>query len=236
MNRITCSVMFTFISMSCFAQMGFEMKVGYSTYSMRDLSKFQRLQTTSPVPVKVTNDFPGNLTGGVSLYYSIHKNVETGVDYTYNNTIGRVHYRDYSGEIGIDQKAIAHAFGAFTRLTFFEKGDFKLKGTAMLSLWRSQINFDQYLRMGTNNEQTQFAVVSNNVGITGAIEPVYRLNDQTYIGARIGGMLEIPGPLHLKGEPRATLQYDNGTVISAHWSGFRSEIYIGFTMPTYSDY
>lgn len=227
---IICCITIVVAGLSCNAQIGFEIKAGYSTYSMSELSKFLHAQA-APVPFKVTNDFPGNLTGGASIYYSFREGIESGIDYTYNKTIGRVHYRDYSGEIGLDQEAVAHAVGAFTRISLFESHHFSLKASAMLSAWVGSVNFYQYLQIGTDRDEIQLSVVSTNIGISGALEPVYGLSEDLYIGARIGGMIEIPRPLHLKEDSDAVLRDDNGNDMHAEWAGFRSELFVGFKIP-----
>ncbi len=231
MNRLI-TVLFVLSAVTTSAQrLGVEIKSGYSTYSMHQLREFQRLQTTTPLPLKVTNDFEGSINGGFNIYYRFREEVETGIDFSHHKALGRVQYRDYSGQIGIDQTAVANAVSMFTRANLWQAKRFSLKASVGLGLWFTTVTFKQYLSLGDDWDITELSVVANNIGVMGGLEPVYHFNDILYMGLKVGGMAEVARPLHIKNQRDAILQDSNGDEVHAHWAGLRTEFYLGVRLP-----
>ncbi len=212
-------------------QPGIEFKSGYSTYAMNDLQKLSAYQKShSNIPLKITADFPPFVTFGTRIFVKF-KQVETGIDYTYLSTGGRVHYRDYSGQIGFDQIAVAHAVGIFAGGQFVEHHRFTLKGSLLISLYSSTVNFNQYVNVGNYSESVLLGTISKSVVITPSIEPVFSLTPWMYTGIRIGAGLDTRGGLRLKENHEAKLIDDRKEAITTDWSGFRSELFLGIHLP-----
>ena len=209
---------------------GLDLRVGYSTYSMRHLRDFQHKQYAHPLPLKVVNDFPANISAGFNLFFWFREDIETGIEYSNHKTLGRVHYSDYSGEIGIDQTAKAHVLGIFTRCRVLQRNNFALKVSGSLTAWMSSVEFVQYYRIGNDLELTELSVVSTNVGVALSIEPVYKISEHFSVGLKLGGMIDVPRPLHLKKEKDVILEDSNGNEVYAHWAGLRSEFYLSMPL------
>lgn len=212
-------------------QPGIELKLGYSAYAMEDLSKLLTYQNSqSNIPLKTTADFPPFATFGTRIFGKFRQ-LDTGIDYTYLSTGGRVHYRDYSGQIGFDQMAVAHAVGVFVGGSFVKHYHFTLRGSFLLSLYSSTVNFTQYVSVGDYSEAKKLSTISRSVVVVPSIEPVFTLTPWLYTGVRIGIGLDTQGSLRLKENHEAKLIDDQKEPITTNWSGFRSEVFLGIHLP-----
>jgi hypothetical protein len=204
-----------------------EVKTGYSSYAMNELSHtLHYYQENSNLPLKVTNDYPVYLTFGGSITGKFER-FEIGVDYCYYSTGARSHYKDYSGEAGFDQIAIAHAIGLFGKYILFEKNAFRLKASLLISLYTSSVNFNEYLRTLDLQIENKLEVVSKSVGITPMIEPVYHFTNTLYAGIRVGFCFDTEAVLHLKDNIDAQLIDNSNKPVHTQWSGLRSEFFVG---------
>ncbi len=204
-----------------------EAKTGYSSYAMDELSHtLNYYQENSNLPLKITNDYPAYLTFGGSALGGFKK-FEIGVDYSYLSTGGRAHYKDYSGEVGYDQLAVAHSIGLLARYSLFQEGRFSLKGSLLIARLASQVNFSEFIRIGSSQNEDKLEVVSTSVGISPMIESIYNFTDWLYVGLRVGGFVDTNGELHLSNNTDAKLIDDTNKQVHSQWSGFRSEFFIG---------
>ena len=146
------------------------LNAGYATFNLDQLKSYQqRFLEQSPLPAKITNDFPGylNLSLDAAFYDSAYY---VGMMLGHTSTGGRIAYSDYSGSYDYDQlvrmtyagvfggfriletKAGAFFFGA-TLLTYLNRVDLKYTETVAddsyaytTKLWSVNLSFGPYLQ------------------------------------------------------------------------------------------
>lgn len=207
-----------------------ELKTGYGTYAMGALRPITiEYKNNVDYGVKITDNFPGFMNFGAAVSMALHA-WEFGVDYTYLSTGARAHYKDYSGELGFDQIAKAHAISSVARYAFVSKPKFELKASLGLSYYISQLDMNQYFRIGEDKEAERFEVVSGSVAITPTAGPVFKLNKFIYTGLRIGYCVDLKGGLHVRKDKELKLLDDADEQIKTDWSGLRSEVFLGIKL------
>lgn len=105
--KLACRTILLFcISTAGFSQVQLSLSSGYSTYSMSQLKEFQtEMKSQFPVEAKITSSFPGYIYHEFSGAYQFGDHFLSGISLTYGSTGGKIHYRDYSGEMGNEQVA-----------------------------------------------------------------------------------------------------------------------------------
>ena len=203
-----------------------EIKSGYGAYAMDALRPLTREYTTNTNYAKITDNFPAfiNFGGSGSIVLDPW---EFGVEYTYFSTGARAHYEDYSGELGFDQLVKAHAIGAFARYSFLRKPKFQLTASLALSNYISQLDMNQYMRIGDEKQEEGLEVVSGSVAITPMAGPVFKITNSIYTGFRVGYCVDLKGGLHVRKDKELKLLDDVGDQIHTDWSGVRSEVFVG---------
>ena len=210
---------------------GVELKTGYANFSMKELrSTIQSYEDSNRGynggSLKITNNYPGFITFGMRMFVGFKK-WDVGMDYTRYSTGARVQYKDYSGEVGYDQIAIANTIGIFGRHSVFKTNKFHLKAGLLVSAYFSNVTANNYYRTNTTDDDDKINTSSVSLAITPTIEPAYYFTNQFYAGVNLGYCIDNSGTLHdwygqnfLGGYP----------AIHSQWSGFRSELFLGFKM------
>jgi hypothetical protein len=190
---------------------------GFSTYYMEDLKDFlQSMNNTNGL--KVTDNFPGYITHSLSFGYS-DKGHQTGSNFTYLTTGGRLHRSDYSGSYTVDMILNAYRTGVYYRNYIFSQIPdlyFYLQLGSGIILSRFKINE----KIIIYDESLQENMKLNSVGFY--LEPLlgasYAFTDRIKLSISAGYEVNIPGYLYLaKGK----------TEIKAQWDGYR--VYGGLT-------
>jgi hypothetical protein len=89
--------------LACFGQFEFQVQTGYATYRMLEMKDHMKeLQADLPVDIHITDNFPGYWYYELNFSYSFENDLLTGLSFGYGSTGGRMHYRDYSGEVSAD--------------------------------------------------------------------------------------------------------------------------------------
>lgn len=204
-----------------------ELKTGYGAYAMGALRPITtEYRTNTNYAVKITDNFPAFVNFGASGSIVL-ESWEFGVDYTYLSTGARAHYEDYSGELGFDQLAKAHAISSFARYSLLRKPKFQLKASLALSYYISQLDMNQYFRIGEEKQEDRFEVVSGSVAMTPMAGSVFKITKSIYTGFRVGYCVDLKGGLHVRKDKELKLLDDAGDQIHTDWSGIRSEVFVG---------
>lgn len=87
-----------------YGQVRFTFRTGYGSFSMAEMKKYQDdLALGFPVSPEITSQFPSYFVYDAGVDALFDDNVIFGMSVSRGSTGGRVHYSDYSGEIGSDQ-------------------------------------------------------------------------------------------------------------------------------------
>jgi hypothetical protein len=221
------------VSFGCFhvkaQNINLEMKTGYGSYAMDDLSHTMHYYQNYYHDLKITDDYPGFVNFGGRMMVGFDK-WNVGIDYTYYSTGARAQYKDYSGETGFDQIVIANALGANAKYAFFEANKFKMKVTLLTSLYMSKARFNEYYRTASANDENKLTSISKSIAFTPGLEPVFQLSDKIYVGLNVGLCFDLGGVLSVDGDKDKQLYNENNDLIHTQWSGLRSEIFIGIKL------
>jgi hypothetical protein len=208
----------------------FEIKSGYSVYNMQQLSKtIHDYQDVIGLPTKIVADYPGFLTFGLRGSHTLH-NLEIGIDYTYYSTGARSQYRDYSGEVGLDETARTHSIGVFGKVIVYDDARLSFSTSALFSLYNSRVDFREYMTLPGSQSGNRLEVVSRSLCVTPFLESAYQFYKNFYVGARIGYAFDLKGELHDPDNKKLKLIDNKGNVVHTDWTGLRAEAFVGIRM------
>lgn len=208
-----------------------ELKSGYAASHMKDLKALLvNYERQSDFPLKTTNNFEPFFSFGGTATIAFRK-WEMGADLTLLSTGGRVHYKDYSGEVGFDILCKSVSFGMIARYTVLEHN--KVTGflSMMLHANSSNVKFNEFFKLGDDNESNTFQAQSVGILATPMLGANYAVTKSFYAGMRLGFSVDTGGGLHAKGNRDAILVNDNGDQLLTNWSGLKAEVAVGFKLP-----
>lgn len=197
---------------------------GYATFSMGDFKDFNKeLASQSPLPSRVTNNFPGYLNAEISFTYPlINEQWLTGIYAGFTSTGSRIAYNDYSGHQYIDQQLMALSLGLQGQFPFNpdDKSIFGIKLKAGIVSTFHTLESEVVIYSNSSSDNIKFRSV--NV----SLEPVIYFKRQLFgrfsLQADAGYAAHVvKGELYLKGDSDAYLTDDAGDPIRADWSGLR---------------
>lgn len=207
---------------------------GYNTYKMSDLVKLQETIVTGirsdiDIPVKAVESFPAYYNFQLQLFLLSYNSYSFGVMYDYASTGGRIHYSDYSGQIKIDQLVFQKSFGGILKKTFTDSGSvisgaLNLKG---FLIW-SQMEYSEFLEIGSSSDETSYTFKSFSLGIEPAIDFFVNM-DGFLVGMEMGYRLVVPTDFTLESNSDATLE-NNGDSVKAQWNGFNVSLCLGINL------
>ncbi|MBK7228122.1 MAG: hypothetical protein IPH97_04475 [Ignavibacteriales bacterium] len=198
-------------------------KGGYGSYSMYDMENIQNFIVSAykqqNIKASTVDQFPSfwnfELQFSRNLFNSIYITGSMG----FSSTGGRVHYRDFSGEVKLDQLVKANSFGLGVEYCFNPAESFKYYTGLHFNLVFSTLEMNDFIRIynETNNEVTKFE--SSGVGFEplGAIE--YEL-EPFFFRLEMGFLLNLNGPYYLQDSNDLILKV-SGDEISPDWTGYR---------------
>lgn len=209
------------------------LQLGYDFYSMSDLKKMQSdlvdFFRPEDLQLKSTEKFPPYLSFEFQIVIPVriinigYGNIGGCVAYT--STGGRIHYKDYSGEVGIDQIVSRISFGGILeseipRTTYFSQF-ITVKGIFALT----KLEYTEFLWIsgGGTSESMDFRAYS--FGIEALIGNQFTINP-FLLRFNLGYQFDLPSALKLKGKDAYLLDGDFNKV-KANWSGIRLSLMIG---------
>jgi len=123
--------------------LSFSADIGYGNYSMSGLKSFNNdILNTLPVEARLIDDFPAQPFFYGSIIYQTKSPVYVGVSCGYYTTGSRISYKDYSGELRIDNLVSAWAPGIIPGIVIINK-KLVLKGEANISYSISKLRVEQ---------------------------------------------------------------------------------------------
>jgi len=233
MARIYCLlIILTFPVVAC-AQVKVSASVGYGTYSMKDLKEHQeQLKEQFPVDPKITSSFPGYWYYQFGASYRFKSNFFIGSSVSYGSTGGKIHYQDYSGEIGCEHKVKYISVGVPLGWQFpiqQDKMNLGLELSPALYFGNTQLAFET--EVNTQSDQQSVEFESINIGL----QPAARLERQVgpvLIFIQAGYYIDVyRSELTVKDNSEYYLLNGNGKKVHSDFTGLRTALGVAFAFP-----
>lgn len=202
----------------------------YGTYSMKGLKEFQQetLPAINFVPVKIVESFPSGFGYDINLSYS-KSNFQLGGYYSFCSTGGRIHYRDYSGEIKFDQVVDGNSIGVSTMWKVNLSENYNLFLGFRSGLTISNLNVNNSISLGNQTaENISYLFKSINLNISPSIEYEYLINDFILFASLRYEANLAKSSFNLNGDQNIFIELDNGENLKADWNGVRISIGIKY--------
>ena len=224
MKKTSLTILITLLSVTVFSQIIIEANYGYGLYSLKDLKDMNsEVLKNLPVEGKITDDFPDQPYYGIGIYYQTSELIALGITGFYNTTGSRISYKDFSGELKIDNILTSYSPGISIRFKLLDKR-LKLFEENRISYSFSKLKMQEEVLNST--EEMTF----KSSGLQ--FEPRFRLSyniSELELGLNAGYLIDFPGKNRLVGDKDAILQYTNsGDEIKTNWSGLRFAMSLGY--------
>lgn len=205
-------------------------KETYNSYDMGQLAALQnQVAAGSVVPAKVLQAFPNFFGTQVTLYINFKSSARLGFFWEYTSTGGRIHYKDYSGVLRIDQILSRNAYGIKYEerpLNFNEV--FSLVGGIGVSGLFTRMRTEDYIEVPYNKYLQETKMKALGIGL----EPDVSLQciKSRLVGRLgIGYQVSFSKPFHLVDNKNLVLIYNNEEV-GPQWDGFRIGVSLGYVL------
>ncbi|MDD4109281.1 MAG: hypothetical protein PHH93_11235, partial [Prolixibacteraceae bacterium] len=215
MKKTSLTILITLLSVTVFSQIIIEANYGYGLYSLKDLKDMNsEVLKNLPVEGKITDDFPDQPYYGIGIYYQTSELIAIGITGFYNTTGSRISYKDFSGELKIDNILTSYSPGISIRFKLLDKR-LKLFEENKISYSFSKLKMHEEVL----NSAEEMTFKSSGL----QFEPRFRLSyniSALELGLNAGYLIDFPGKNRLVGDKDAILQYTNsGDEIKTNWSG-----------------
>ena len=201
------------------------LNTGYGTYQMKDLKQLQSNEaySLSQFHVEEVQRFPGFINYSASVDYLLNSKNLVGIHTAYYTTGGRNHVADYSGEYFLNMPVSSWNLGIQYRNIFRTENKLsyyaRLKGGISFSTLKVEESFTIQQVDSVTNKYT-FAATSfyaePSLGV------FYALGNNFSINFSLGYQIDIPRPLHEKGN-KGNILGGESSHIHCNWSGIRIE-------------
>jgi len=223
-------LLFFIYSATCSGQSNFvlEPSIGYGTFRMQGMKAFQRnLIQQVPVGVHITDEFPAFYIFGLRGAKALKDNLHVGFILETGSTGGRASYADYSGQLNFDQLMHYYSGGIYVEKKVYQNAFnffYGLEAHALLNTFALK----SYVQI--NNEEETDLEEFESIG--GALKPylgiAYAVKKLEF-GTRLGYLIDINKPFHVKGQPEAVVIQDNsGKYLTPNWQGFRLNLFVRY--------
>lgn len=207
----------------CFSQAHVSFSTGLAGFNMQEMKKHQsELQAQFPTDVKIMESFPAFLFYELSVTGKVRDRWRIGGAIGFTSTGGRMHYRDYSGEIECNQFTTAWMIAIQSELLLNPKGKLPLYFTGKIGAVFGRYDLDLFSEVNNvpNSESLEFR--SCNI----FIEPGLMMS-KCIVGILSAHLTAGYNVNMYKGSQKLTdntdlfLQDNSGNEVRLDWSGFR---------------
>ena len=216
------------------AQMNLSFSMGYASFSMADFKVFQKeLVADFPVSAKITESFPSYwyYEGGINKIVS--EKFILGLNLGYGSTGGRIHYEDYSGEIGANQ--LLHYISAVSALGIHlnpEVSSYSVTIDAKPTVSYNTFTLEYMARIGNQIDKDEVKFNSINF----AFQPTLMVSKNIKmlsIGIGLGYYINVySGKTYWSEDSNAYLLNNRNEEVKINWSGFRLSTSLSFRIYT----
>lgn len=223
--RVNFTIIMILISLGSFAQIRIEATYGYGTFSLNDLREMNtEIAKNLPVEARITDDFPAQPVYSAGLYYQATDIVYIGVTGSYYSTGSRISYKDFSGELKIDNILTTYSPGIAAGFKLVDK-KLKLYEETRLLYSFSTLKMNEEI-INTSDEMSFKSSAFQ-------AEPRFRLLYSIYgieLGLNAGYLIDFGGKNRSVDNKDAILRYTTGSKeeIKTSWSGIRVGASLGY--------
>jgi hypothetical protein len=204
--------------------------LGYGQYAQQDLKEFQnQFLDEFPVEPKITESFPPYWYYDASINYLFNDRLSLGISGTYGSSAGRMHYKDYTGEIMFDVLANYFSIGIPVGFKLNPQNEtWQLAAEVTPSIVLSNVDLEFQSRLGTQEERESFKFNSLNVALQPAVA-LSRKIQKFGLNVLAGYNLTVlKGDVFYKEQDDAYLLNESGEKVKIDWSGFRVGLGISY--------
>jgi hypothetical protein len=234
MKKVNITLIMILVSIVSFSQLRIEAGYGFGTYSLKDLRDMNsEILRNLPVEGRITDDFPAQPYYNAGLLYQVTDIVSLGITGNYYTTGSRISYKDYSGELKIDNVLSSYSPGIAAGFKLVDK---KLKLFEETRISYSFTKLKMKEKIISLNDETVF----KSCGLQ--VEPRFKLSYNICgleFGLNAGYLVDFGGKNRLVGNKDAILQFTGSKeAVKTNWSGIRLGASIGyyFQLQKYSCY
>jgi len=225
MKKFNLTIIVIFVSMVSFSQIRIEAGYGYGTYSLNDLRGMNsEILGNLPVEGRITDDFPAQPYYNAGIFYQTSEKVYLGIIGNFNTTGSRISYKDYSGELKIDNILTSYSPGIAAGFKLMDK-KFSLYEETRISYAFTKLKMKEKILTSTDENVFKSSAVQ--------IEPRFKLGytiSGLELGLHAGYLIDTGGKNRLTGNKDAVLQYtDSNEEIKTGWSGIRLGASVGYS-------
>jgi hypothetical protein len=206
----------------------------YNFFNMSDLKVLQNevLDDFQVLNIhgEIVHSYPPYYGFEIGLLFPLSKDTKNktfiGGQFAYTSTGGRIDYRDYTGELTIDQVAVLYSFGGALTIRqpiseiFFVDFGFSLK--LLVSAFRNSTS----LHIGEGKQLEELNFSSLSFAIEPKVVPSIKFN-QFSLGLAVSYSLAVPSRLEYENYDEAYLIHKNGEKAEIDWGGLNYGIVIG---------
>lgn len=207
----------------CFSQARISFSTGLAGFNMQEMKKHQsELQAQYPVDVKIMESFPSFLFYELCMSGEVRDQWRLGGAIGFTSTGGRMHYRDYSGEIECDQFTTAWTGAIQNEVLLNPTGKVAIYLTGKVGAIFGRYDLDLFSEVNSVPYSESLEFKSLNIfaepGLMMSKSIVRSLSAHLTAGYNVN---IYKGNQTLAEDSNLFLQDNSGNVVSLDWSGFR---------------
>ena len=207
-------------------QVRIEAGAGYGSFSMNGLKELNTYFLESlPVKARLTDDFPVQPFFSGALLYHAPKTMYFGPVLGFTSTGSRVSYKDFSGELFLDN--ILSSLNGGLRLGF-TLSDKKIKVSQENDFTLAITWLKMYRKVLSQEDTRNFRSMSPQA------EPGIRISshfNRFDIGVKAGYLIDFKGKYKLSEDSdKYLISADDNKPLTNNWSGFRLGLTLGFKL------
>jgi hypothetical protein len=202
--------------------------ISYNSYAMGDLEGIQNELLNDMndlnIPAEITESFPTYF--GYEFGFLIPVSDTAGSTFSiggfveHTSTGGRIHYQDYSGEVGSDQYAVETSIGTMIDYQIKLSEYFNLGLNFAIGYSVSSLSITSYLQIGEESTEDELNFSSYSFSFEPGIMPSMYLWGLSF-GISLSYLIYIPSSLEFDQYSEAHLINQFGDEVNINWSGFR---------------
>lgn len=223
MRLVAFLLLYHIISLAHSQDLKFGMGITYGTYSMKGLKEFQNetLPALSFVPAKIVESFPATIGYDIHFSFSIKK-IPIGGYYSFASTGGRIHYKDYSGEIKFDQIVNGNSFGVFTKWKANKSSQYNIILGFRTGMTISDLSIDYTIEIKNQPSETQSNLYKSvNYNISLFLEYEYMLGNFALYSTLRYEVNVAKSDFNRNGDDNYFIELNSGENLKADWDGVR---------------
>jgi|GEM_PF-4295023 len=225
-------VLFSFLNQDSYSQkISFQIKGEYNYFSMNDLKDIQKEMLNEfhfiNIPLSSVESYPPYYGIQFRLGLTNINNLNYGIMVDLSSTGGRIHYRDYSGEIRIDNILSIISSGVFLEKKHFLNEWISIAYGISGQVIFAKLELLHLTRIGNGNMQQNLTFDCTSYGV----EPNVSLTLNRYsfsLGFNLGYLAAESA--QYKSNKDARLHKANGNPVNLDMNCFRIGLILGYTI------